>query len=155
MHNNLTNLKTRYEHHSLLTQTFNLFFDFSFCKPRYHWQSRTLAHTNRWRVRRSTLASFVLVAGMEDNIGNSLIPEDIGVLIDSERPLRAIKVKGNGNSLYNALSHLLNGKCEVEYWPSFRIETKSRNLDTWNFVNFFVDFWKCSKQPNKFYSLFF
>ena len=54
-------------------------------------------------------------AGMEDNIGNSLIPEDINVLIDSERPLRAVKVKGNGNCLYNSLSHLLNGKCEVEY----------------------------------------
>ena len=61
------------------------------------------------------LTSFVLGAGMEDNIGNSLIPEDINVLIDSERPLRAVKVKGNGNCLYNSLSHLLNGKCEVEY----------------------------------------
>ena len=62
-----------------------------------------------------SLTSFVLGAGMENNIGNSLIPEDINVLIDSERPLCAVKVKGNGNCLYNSLSHLLNSKCEVEY----------------------------------------
>jgi len=62
-----------------------------------------------------SLTSFVLGAEMENNIENSLIPEDINVLIDSERPLRAVKVKGNGNCLYNSLSHLLNGKSEVEY----------------------------------------
>ena len=54
---------------------------------------------------------FVLVAGMEDNIGNSIIPDEIGVLIYRERPLRAIKVKGNGNCQYSYLSNLLNSKC--------------------------------------------
>ena len=43
---------------------------------------------------------------VEDVLGTALIPDDNGF----DEPLKAVRVTGNGNCLYNALSVLLLGE---------------------------------------------